>query len=244
MKFCFHVVILILAFNVDISLKAEAVFVPKNCWGVETPCAVENLSAKPMVLQLKGMKIHLDKEAVVKATSANEATLARGTLFAKHEENFRWHTPFGDILCKACEVLLQRDDKSIEIHALRGNVSVLRKGDDNQYDLPVGYSVLLSAIDVDGRANLDIPQASALRPVAKTWAKVYQGKPEEFRNDFKEYVATWKIAVETSSTMERKEVDRQIASAETDKIRKERAKLARQREDEKLRRLFREKNDL
>ena len=240
----FRIFIFILPFSLDAQLKAEAVFVPKNCWGQRLPCAVQNESVNPLPLQLSGMRIHLDSKAIVKSTANNEANIARGTLFAKHEGEFKWHTPFGDIFCNACEVLFQREEKSIEIHSLKGEISVVRKGDDGRYNLPPGFSVRLSMVASDGRADLDFPQATPLRPIAKVWARIYQGSPEEFRNEFKEYVTSWKSAVEAASSMHRQEVDRRLASAEDEKQREHNLRQIRQREDMKLRQLFREKNNL
>lgn len=119
---------------------------------------------------------------------------------------------------------------------------MLRKGDSDSYLLPPGFRVELSKVDVDGKANLDFPQASALRPLARTWAKVYPGSKDEFRKDFQEYLMSWKNALEISNKMEVKEVNRQIASYEEEKAREMAAERVHEIEKQKLRKLFYEKS--
>lgn len=224
-------------------LSAEAVFYPAKCWGKKDPCAVENDSSKSLHLESKGLVVHLSAKSVLKKIDGQAADLARGTMFAKAEGEFRWHSPFGDVVCKNCEVILNRDENSLEIHAIHGDVAVQRKGDSSKYDLPPGFSVLLSTVRPDGKGDLDFPQASALRPLLKSWAKVYPGDADQFKKDVGAYMDYWREAVEVSSDMERKEADRVIASAASEEARIEALRKARWLEDQKLRQLFREKNN-
>lgn len=224
-------------------LNAEAVFYPTHCWGEKGPCAVDNDTSKSLRLEAKGLIVQLSSKAVLKRFDSGSADLARGTMFAKTEGEFRWHSPFGDVLCKSCDVILNRTENSLEIHALRGDVAIERKGDNEKYDLPPGFSVSLSVVQSDGRADLDFPQASALRPLLKSWAKVYGGTPDQFKKEVGEYMEFWKQAVEVSTAMERKEADRMIASASAEQAHQEAVRKARWLEDQKLRQLFREKNN-
>jgi pyruvate/2-oxoacid:ferredoxin oxidoreductase beta subunit len=234
--------ILFFVFAIDINLQAEAVFYPKGCWGKEEVCAVENESKAPIALHLKTMSFHMDSQTIVKTLSENEADLARGTLLARHTEEFRWHTPFGDVLCHNCEVLLHRDEKSLEIHAIKGQVVIIRKGDGDQYDLPVGFSVELSSILSNGQANLGFPQASPLRVVGKEWAHLHSEDPNEFKKEFGEYVEAWQEAADLSSTMQRKEADRVIAADQSEQQRIEKIRQERLKEQQRLRNIFKEKN--
>lgn len=112
--------LLFLTFVIDVHIAAEAIYFPRNCWGNTTPCAVENDSGHPLNLKLKSMAFHLDQKTVVATLSENEADVTRGTLFAKHEGHFRWHTPYGDVICESCEIILQRQENGLEIDALKG----------------------------------------------------------------------------------------------------------------------------
>lgn len=239
-----RLVCFVLCFFIDVHLlNAEGVFYPDRCWGKTDPCAVDNDSSKSLHLSTEGLTVHLAAKSVLKKLNDGAADLARGTMLAKADGEFRWHSPFGEVFCKACEVMLTRTENSLEIHSLRGEVSVQRKGDDEKYELPTGFSILLSAVRSDGRANLDFPQASALPPLLKSWAKVYPGTPDEFKKDVRAYLEIWREAVEVSTTMERKEVDRTIASAAAEQSKEEAIRKARWLEDQKLRQLFREKNN-
>jgi hypothetical protein len=242
LKTAIKMCLLVFLFFLDVHLNAESIFYPAGCWGKTVPCSVENETGRRLSLELKGMSIHLDSKAIVKAMSANEADLARGTLFAKHASEFQWHTPFGDVFCEKCQLILQRDEHSLEISALSGNVSVQRKGDSEKYFLPPGFSVTLSAVTVDGKADLEIPQAAPLRPTAKTWAKVYPGTVNDFKKDLGAYIESWRFAVETASKMHQEEADRRIAAAESDRERADRIRHEREVQNQKLRDLFRGKN--
>jgi hypothetical protein len=244
LKIIFRFIILGFVCVIDVTINAEAVFLPQSCWGKQVPCAVENNSKDLLNLTTSAASVHMGERAIVKSISENEASLTLGTLFTQHKDSFKWHTPFGDILCRACEMILQRDEKSLEVHALKGLVFVLRLGDEEKYELPPGFSVLLSGIGSDGKANLDYPQASALRPLAKSWAKVYPGTTEEFKADLRAYIDSWKVAVENASAMQAFEAGRLIASADSERKRLLAIKQAHELEDQRLRNLFREKNDL
>jgi hypothetical protein len=234
--------ILVLFFIIDVNLNAEAVFHPKDCWGKDDVCAVQNDSKNPLALHLKTAEVHMDAQAIVKKMSDKEADLTLGTLLASHSEEFRWHTPFGDVLCQDCEVLLHREEKSLEVHAIKGHVWIIRKGDGDQYDLPAGFSVELSDIQNNGQANLGFPQASPLTLVGKEWARLHSEDPRQFKKEFGEYVEVWQQAADISSDMQRKEADRMIASDSAEIQKVERLRQLRLKEQERIRNIFKEKN--
>jgi hypothetical protein len=236
--------LLVLIFFLDVHLKAESVLLPKGCWGKQYPCAIENSSAGSIGLKLDGAAISLGHDGIVKATSEKEASLTKGTMFAKHEGDFQWSTPYGSIFCSDCEIILKRDESSLEVHALKGRVSVQRRGDEEKYDLPPGFSVVLSSVQADGKAELEFPQASALRPLAKMWASVYVESADEFKTELKTYIDTWKSAVEVASQMHKAEADRVLASSDEKLKAQERFRKQQELQNSKLRALFREKNDL
>lgn len=239
-----RIAILLVAFVIDVDLNAEAIFYPKNCWGKDSSCAVQNDSKQAMALHLKGLSVHMDSQAILKTVSENEAILTRGTLFAQHGEDFRWTTPFGQVVCRDCEVLLQRDEKRLEVHAIKGQVLIVRKGDTTEYELPPGFSVELSTVEHDGKANLDFPQASPLVLIGKAWAKVYSEDPGQFKKEFGDYVETWTGAADLSSQMQQDDAKRLIASDVADHQRLEKIHQIRLQEQERLRNLFKEKNYL
>lgn len=236
--------VVLLTLMIDLQIDAETVYYPENCWSKDDTCAVQNDSKHPVTLQLHGMQIHMDSQAIVKKEREGEADLARGTLFAKHADTFTWHTPFGDVVCRACQVLLHRDEDSLEVNAIKGRVTIVRKGDGSTYELPAGFSVQLSSVSNDGRANLDFPQAAPLLLVGKAWARVFPGSTQDFKKAFSDYVKTWDQAADLSSRMQKEEAERRIASAAAEKEKIEKIRLERRREQERIRKLFREKNYL
>lgn len=240
----FQALILLFLLSLDLNISAETIFYPKNCWGKDEACAVQNDSKRPVTLQLSGMQVHMDSQAIMKTDAQGEADLARGTLFAKHADSYTWRTPFGQVICRSCQVLLHRDEKSLEVNAIKGRVTIVRKGDGSSYELPPGFSVQLSAVTSDGRANLDFPQASPLVLVGKAWARVYNGDTQEFKKEFGDYVKIWDQAADLSSQMQKEEAERRIASDDAEKARIEQLRQNRLREQERIRQLFREKNYL
>jgi|GEM_PF-4752155 len=240
----FQGIVFLFLLTLDLNINAETIFYPKNCWGKDETCAVQNDSKRPVTLQLNGMQVHMDSQAIMKTDAKGEADLARGTLFAKHSEDFTWHTPFGQVICHACQVLLHRDEKSLEVNAIKGRVTIVRKGDGSSYELPAGFSVQLSAVMKDGTANLDFPQAAPLVLVGKAWARVYNGDTQDFKKEFGDYVKTWDQIADLSSQMQKEEAERRIASDEAEKAHAEKLRQDRLREQERIRQLFREKNYL
>lgn len=238
-----RVLVLVLIFAIDVRLSAETVFYPRNCWGKDN-CAVQNDARTPAALHLKTLSLHMDSQAIVKSISEKEGALTKGTLLARHEGEYRWQTPFGDIVCDSCEILLQRDDRRVEVHAIKGSVAIVRKGDGSRYDLPPGFSVELSKVEHDGRADLGFPQASPLLLVGKEWAKLHSEDEHEFKKEFGAYVETWQTASDLSSDMQRQAADRSIASSEAEQKRLDVLRERRLKEQQRLRDLFKQKNDL
>lgn len=240
----FQAIVVLFLVSLDLNISAETIFYPNNCWGKDEACAVQNDSKRPVTLQLNGMQVHMDSQAIMKTETQGEADLARGTLFAKHAEEFTWRTPFGQVVCHSCQVLLHRDENSLEVNAIKGRVTIVRKGDGSSYELPAGFSVELSAVTKDGRANLDFPQAAPLVLVGKAWARVYNGNTQDFKKEFSDYVKTWDQVADLSSQMQKEEAQRRIASDEAERARVEKIRQDRLREQERIRKLFREKNYL
>lgn len=244
MRRAVKLMIFLLAATIDIRLNAEIVSAPADCMGKSFPCAIENNSKGHLGLRLKEMTIHLGHQAIIEELGPQEASLTLGVMFARHKEKFNWVTPFGIIECNACEVLMKRERESVEINTVKGEVYIRRRGDDEKYILPVGFSVSLGSISTDGRAQMEFPQAAPLRPMAKAWASVFADDPKEFRSDLKEYIVAWKQAVEIASQMHLNEAEKQIRLADQAKQDQLNAQRIRDEYDRKLRHLFREKNDL
>lgn len=209
---------LLLCFFLDVHVRAEALVGPRT-----TP------------------KLKLDAGALAETRADHAIALVRGSFLLREAGTFT--TPFAVFTCAhACTALVERAPDLVTLTNLGGDWQVVRLGDEQAYAVPVATRVSVRPVGLDGKADLEFPQALAWAPTLKVWGRLFPGSAKEFRAQVEAFREVWEEAVEQTSQMQEGVARRAIASAAAAQAAVRANQIARDREDAELRAQFRERN--
>ncbi len=226
--------IILLLFIVDVHVKAE-------------PGAARVISATHKKTFTSGdTAVVMQAGSLLEQREHNLVHLVNGHFFVDLKSSGKVQTAFATMTCAAdsCQALVRRDSEKVEIKAVKGEFSIRRLGEKAAYGLRSGMQVTIMAVTDEGTADMEFPQSLPWESTVKEWSKFYSGNAKDFRATLIQFREEWKAAVETVSQLHQVHAGRVIASYEQS-LSEERARQAvQEREDAKMRKLFREKNDL
>ncbi|MGE3683812.1 MAG: hypothetical protein AB7G93_19005 [Bdellovibrionales bacterium] len=238
---------------------------PSECWQRSLPCAVEARPTQRRVLKDGENRFVLTTRSVLEQRAAGEVHLVHGRFYADVKDKGVISTPFARFECKSqspsnsisdsdskseseselgCRALFDRRPNQIVIKVIAGEWQVLRLGENRLYTVRAGLQLSLSRVGDNGVAHMEFPQGLPWLATVKELATLYPDSAESFRATLAEFRQVWKVAVDTVSEVHAEEAERRIASHESELERARQQRRARELEDQRLRRLFREKNDL
>lgn len=236
----FRVCALIWVFCVDVHVKAEEAH-ESGCWGNRVPCAFKAEEART-VLKLQDTVLSLSRHALVQRRQDSVA-LVQGEFYIETSKPIHFQSPYGKFWCTDdCKGLVVRNPERINLKNLEGQWHVQRTGEAQEYVLPVGLQVSLGEVNDRGQATMDFPQSVPWNSTVHQWAELFPESFEELKPAIVKFRSNWREAVDAVSELHQHEAQRSIASHEQDLAREKAQRLAREREDQSLRALFREKN--
>lgn len=222
---------LILLFCVDIHVKADS--------------AVASGSHK-RTWELGPLTVIMQPRSLLEPREGQTIHLVKGRFFVSFHGGGTVSSPFANVMCATdeCEGIFLRSDDGLDVKALKGEFTVRRLGDKAHYGVIAGAHVKIARVTEEGKSEMDFPESLPWDSTVKEWATFFPGTAKEFRPELSRFRVDWKKAVETLSALHIEHAGRVIASHERE-VAAERARAAAQAaEDAKLRKLFREKNDL
>ena len=236
--------ILLAIFCIDVRVHAEThASESKDCWGHKVPCAIRN-EAGVRHLKSERFEISLDKGALLEQRETSVVHFVTGLFYLRHVKGAEFTTAFAKFNCKAdCQALIERQDDKMTLKVLEGQVWIKRLGEEKYYRVDAGLQVSVSEVAEDGKAAMEFPQSLPWLTTAKDWARLFPGEVEDFHKELAEFRTRWNEAVESASETHKLVADRQIA-AHNEELAKQKARAAAAaREDQRLRELFRRKNN-
>lgn len=228
---------LVACFFMDVHVHAD------ECWGKSVPCAVRSKGRE--VLESHGIKLSLGPKAIVEARGEKQIQLVHGSVYVEVVSKAQFGVAFGSVTCeKACSAIFERSTNQLRVLSLAGTWKISRLGDRATYSLPVGYQVSLEGVGSDGKAALEFPQSLPWDSTLKSWASLYPGNFDAFKKAVTDFRRDWEQAVEAGAELQSREASRVLASHQKSVQLAESRKKRQEQEDEGLRKLFREKNDI
>lgn len=197
---------------------------------------------KKEVLTLHGATFVMAKGSLVTRADSH-VQLVRGDFYYEGTQDVDFKTPFAVFSCAGgdCRMLIKRAGEKVEIKNLRGSVIIKRTGENRRYVLPTAMQVSVGRVTGQGFSEMEFPQSLPWIETSRQWAALYPGDLKEFRKILEEFRSQWKEAVEAVSDLHLERAGREIASAQraADEAAARAASI--EREDAKLRALFRDK---
>jgi hypothetical protein len=194
----------------------------------------------------KGLQVVLGPGSLLEQHDKNEFQLVKGEFLVELQSIAKLKTPFATVTCDGdpCLALIHRDSTQVQIKALRGEFRVRRLGEKTDYGLGAGLQLTVMEVADNGVAEMEFPQSLPWDSTVKEWAHYYSGTSKEFRETLIQFREDWQQAVERVSQIHEQYAGRVIASYEATLAEERSRKAAQEREDAKMRKLFREKNNV
>lgn len=232
-----------LLFCLDVRVKAgEVTAEAAGCWGKTIPCPVQSEGAKT-VIEAPSLKIALGPQALLEQRDRQTIQLVSGDFYVETAKDVTFKTPYARIWCEGeCKAIFVRTTDKIDIKSLAGQWIIERNGEEQKYTVKAGLQLALSEVGEDGKAAMEFPQSLPWSPTVKQWAALYPGTLDELKPTLVKFREIWREAVGSVSDLHYQAAERNIASYEEEQAKERAAKAAREREDQRLRQLFREKN--
>lgn len=230
---------LVAVFCLDVHVKADE---PNGCW--EKPrerCAVKTDAKR--VLTGDSIKMTVGASSLIERRDRNTIEVIDGRVYVETTKPYIFNTPYGKAWCADdCKAIFERQLDSFNIKSLAGRWLVKRTGEPQEYAVPVASQTILGEVTDDGHADMEFPQSLPWKSTLKEWAKLYPGTAKQFKPVVEAFRREWKEAVEAISQLQQQAAARTIASYEKSQAEDQAKRQAQEREDAKLRELFREKN--
>ena len=159
---------------------------------------------------------------------------------------FELVTEYGGVRLQAgSEVIVLRDGRKwVELSVLKGQAQSQLKGHEAPWVLPQGFYFRFGPVDSQGLVQVDLPQPLVIKNSLRRWSSLHAFDKQLWWTKAQAMIPIWLRAVEASAQWQQSKAERQIASVEAERLRRERIREENRRKDEGLRRLFRQKNYL
>lgn len=189
-------------------------------------------------------KMRLAQGALVEKRKENAAHLVKGEALAYLKGKDVLQTAYAYVRCQSddCKALVHREKDRVTFGALEGVLLVHRLGENKDYVLPTAMQVSVGGVMADGYAEMDFPQSLPWDETVKSWARLFRGDLKEFKSTLAEFREVWHESVEAVSHLHEERAQRVIASHDKAVQDQQARQKAQEREDEELRKLFREKS--
>ncbi|NCN95628.1 MAG: hypothetical protein GW917_02800 [Bdellovibrionales bacterium] len=235
--------ILFLSFSAEVHVRAEAFTVIEGCSskdiGYSLECVVRNTTSKVQVKKLPHLLVFAQKKSTFSA-SPNLIHWIYGEGGIKASGLINIKTNFGTALCEGvCFASYKKNSKELEFHALKGSWQILSFGDREHISLSAGESVKGGRVGDDGSADWSLPYSMTQDHLTYVLEDLFGRQVSAAEKAAVK--KAWQRKVEGLSEHYKVQVTRQVASHKEKLAKKKQAELHRKKEDEELRKLFREK---
>lgn len=226
-----RILCLILCFFLDVHVRADEALVTQN--------SIRKVSLKEGFIVLNARTLVEPKGKTL--------NLVHGQLLVEAGRSTKFTTPFGEAFCDSeelCRALFERTSDKWVIQSLAGNWHFKRSGDNQVYQLHVATQIQLGEVTTDGQAQMELPQSLPWDATVKTWAHLFQGKPEQFKDQVIDFRVHWQAAVEGLSQAQSETTKKAVENHEKELKIQAAARLTETRERALLRRELAERNYL
>lgn len=232
-----------LAFTVEVQIHASSkswLSEPPHCTPHKIPCAMRALSEKAQ-LTWEELQVVAGRTAALVWFRPRALEVVAGSVLMDVSENVEVKAANAFVRGQG-QVLVERLGSEVEITCLSGELSVRPRGAVEALQLPAGYRVHIGLVGRDGVAITELPLSAPLNETLRKWWQIFPGPKLEFLPLAKEFIKTVKANVTPMSDWQNDLVHRALASqAQAEELARQR-RAAQERENLKMRQLFRKLN--
>jgi|GEM_PF-3504170 len=237
----------ILSLGLNGSAKAESLMYvdePAQCFAKEGyPCAVRSL--EPLRLQRGDDVYQFAAETSVVWLTADDLRVLEGRIWIEKATQLSLHLLGTEAITLNGEFLVTREkNQNFVVMNLNGAVQFPEKGFLKSEALPVGFQNWFGRRTTEGVVERGVLRPIEIPTFIATWAKTGSVARTARGEKLKQYRELWKGNVEQSAELYKNIVERRIASQDDTAATQRRRQMKAEEERAKLRKMFREKNNL
>lgn len=212
MKKVFNVLLFILAFQVEVRVRASAAEIleqPSACFKTPETCAIQVLSPGFHVVD-KNKKLHAAAGATVMRLSDDQWRLIKGNLWVE-KGTLQVQTPYADLQAKRGQYwVLTQNDRIVVRNMDSDLVVTLRDGKTVQ--VPEGFEFWVAGVDSDGKTDYGMIRPIDMKAHLPLWNSLYTGDKESFKKQVQGYREFWGDLTAKSSAIYKEIINREIAA--------------------------------
>lgn len=238
MKSFFRVFIFILAFQVEVRVRAsgELLEQPALCLKTQDICSLQ-INNDAFHFEKKDLRFHATPHSTLSRLSLSSWKLIRGNLWVEKGRGLEVETLYGSIQGTGGSYwVLDQGDKVI-LRNITADLSMnLRDG--SRISIPEGFEVWVSGINTDGKSSYGMIRPIDMKEHLPLWSSLFRGSKEDFIAQSRSLKERWGDLAVKGSDLYQKVVDRRIASADEKKRQDDEIKAQKAAERQRVRELF------
>ncbi|KHD87333.1 MAG: hypothetical protein OM95_15050 [Bdellovibrio sp. ArHS] len=241
MKKFFRVLIFILAFQMEVRVRASGDFLqqPTECLKAQEACAVQVIG-KSLHYSSKTLKMHAKEGSTLVRLSPTQWRFVSGALWLENSRNVEVETLYGSLKATQGQYFVIEQGHRVVIRNMDATLSVTLR-DGKTLRLPEGFEFWIAGLNSKGQSDYGMIQPVDMKAHLPLWNSLYEGSKKDFITLVSHLRENWGDLTEKSALIYQNAVEREIAS-EKEKERAEQARKARiQAERQEMKRLYHER---
>ncbi len=212
---------------------------PNGCiYGPSWPCIVSSGDQPRFIQANKRVQWELDKSTLVTFFSDESIKLMFGQVVVKSQRALEIETLFGKVKINNSKVLINLDDKKLEVSVLSGEpVNIVLRGEAYPQVLMAGFQNYYTG-PIAGDRRFEVPRVIDLHQYSKLRAPFFMDYKLGFQSELQTLASHIKWAAKVSSQLSRDLVERKMASVEESNMVKKKRSQKQRHYDQNIRRLF------
>ena len=236
-----HWFVFVLFFSMDVRVRASSDLRerPSHCLIEAGACALQTQKSA-FHLSKGDSEFHLGPKTLILRHSMEHLEFISGTLWNEKYEKMQVSTVYGEINAKSGPFWVLGDKDKIWIRNINSDLRIhLRDGRD--LELPVGFQIWISGMDIKGQSTLGIPEMIPIEEHIRIWSYLFPGSKEEFKKQVEQKKWTWGSLAERSSELYISMVHRQQNLEKQRRNQIQQRELAASEEKKQIKALYTEK---
>lgn len=219
----------------------EYVDLPEGCWQRQKfPCSLRAVRTLKK-LKMKSSVLAMPADTSIKLVSASRLQLLTGYVWIQEADSFEILIE-GQVAVLSGDVLVSKEDQRIVLQNMSGTVDFRSTRVFASEAVPVGFENWYSKPGPEGEISRGIANLFSVESVFKKIAPLMEGDKEQQVKNLSEFRKAWSGRAEMGAQFYQEVVQRRLAVAEEKRQKKADEKTRRDREDQRLRQMFRAKN--
>ncbi|HEX4926288.1 MAG TPA: hypothetical protein VFV50_19495 [Bdellovibrionales bacterium] len=246
-----RVLLFVLASIVEVQVRAAIVMLPNqdvvlqepaDCLFKESMCAMKTKPGHKFETKIGSTSLILGSDTIIVRTAQDSLLLVQGEVWVKAAGEFHVRSEYGEVkLNEDGEAWFVRGEKRVLVRTLREGSVVIARNSQEHMLLLQGFEIAMEGVTASGHGRLSVPTVINFRDHLRRWARLYRGPKKEFVNELQRFEPVLREAAIQSSDLHVEMAKRRIASeqAELDRQLEEQRRI--ERENARLRKLFRDR---